>query len=75
MINAAMIYPVIVHRMSPRIAADFSAKAMESVRNCIECGECVEKCPYDLPIPEMIREHLAMYEDHLGEKQGEANRD
>jgi uncharacterized protein len=68
MVNAAMIYPVIAHRMSPRVAAEFSAKAMESVRNCIECGECSEKCPYDLPIPEMIREHLAMYEDHLGEK-------
>lgn len=64
-VNAAMIYPVIVHRMSPGKAARFSAKAMESVRNCTECGECVERCPYDLPIPEMIHEHLAMYEEHL----------
>jgi uncharacterized protein len=66
MVNAAMIYPVIAHRMSPAKAAHFSARAMESVRNCIECGECVERCPYDLPIPEMIREHLAMFEEHLG---------
>jgi predicted aldo/keto reductase-like oxidoreductase len=65
MVNAAMIYPVIAHRMSPAKAANFSTKAMESVRNCVECGECVERCPYDLPIPEMIREHLAMYEEHL----------
>jgi uncharacterized protein len=72
MVNAAMIYPIIAHRMSPAKAADFSARAMESVRNCIECGECTEKCPYDLPIPEMIREHLAMYEDHLSEKKEES---
>jgi len=65
MVNAAMIYPVIAHRMSPAKAAGFSAKAMESVRNCIDCGECMERCPYDLPIPEMIREHLALYEEHL----------
>jgi uncharacterized protein len=65
MVNAAMIYPVIAHRMSPAKAAHFSTKAMESVRNCVECGECVERCPYDLPIPEMIREHLTMYEEHL----------
>jgi len=65
MINAAMIYPVIVHRMSPAKAAGFATKAMESVRNCIECGECIERCPYDLPIPEMIKEHLIMYEEHL----------
>ena len=65
MVNAAMIYPVIAHRMSPAKAARFSAKAMETVRNCIECGECMERCPYDLPIPEMIRSHLTMYEQHL----------
>jgi predicted aldo/keto reductase-like oxidoreductase len=38
---------------------------MESVANCIECGECLERCPYGLPIPEMIRKHYAMFEEHL----------
>jgi uncharacterized protein len=65
MITPSMIYPVIAHRMSPGIAARFSAKAMESVSNCIECGECLERCPYGLPIPEMIRKHYAMFEEHL----------
>ena len=64
-VNAAMIYPVIAHRMSPAKAAKFSEKAMESARECIECGECGERCPYGLPIPEMIKEHLLMYEEHL----------
>jgi uncharacterized protein len=64
-VNAAMIYPVIAHRMSPAKAAKFSEKAMESARECIECGECSERCPYGLPIPEMIKEHLVMYEEHL----------
>lgn len=64
MITPAMIYPVIAHRMSPAIGSNFSAKAMESVRNCTECGECVERCPYGLPIPEMLKEHLAMWEQH-----------
>ena len=64
MITPAMIYPVIAHRMSPAIGSNFSAKAMESVRNCIECGECLERCPYGLPIPEMLKEHLAMWEQH-----------
>ncbi len=68
MITPAMIYPVIAHRMSPAIASNFSAKAMESVRNCIECGECLERCPYGLPIPEMLKEHLALYEEHRRQK-------
>ena len=45
-------------------AAGFAKKMMESVRNCVECGECEERCPYGLPIPEMLKRHLALYEQH-----------
>jgi predicted aldo/keto reductase-like oxidoreductase len=38
------------------------ARGMESARNCVECGECEEKCPYHLPIREMIVENLAFYD-------------
>ena len=31
---------------------------------CSECGECEERCPYGLPIPEMLKRHLALYEQH-----------
>ena len=26
--------------------------------NCSECGDCMERCPYDLPIPDMIKSNL-----------------
>ena len=64
MTTPAMNYPVIVSRMSDSKAAGFAAKMMESVRDCTECGECVERCPYGLPIPEMLKKHLALYEQH-----------
>jgi len=32
-----------------------------SVDLCTECGECLPKCPYNLPIPELIREHAAYF--------------
>jgi len=38
------------------------AKAVESGRNCIQCGECEEKCPFHLPIREMIVEHIEFFE-------------
>jgi predicted aldo/keto reductase-like oxidoreductase len=69
-ITAAMAYPIMVRRMSPAKAVGFSAKAMESVRNCIECGECVERCPYHLPIPEMLKKHLDLYDEHAGRRKG-----
>jgi uncharacterized protein len=64
MITPAMNYPIIVSRMSDAKAVGFAAKMMESVRNCTECGECVKRCPYSLPIPEMLKKHLALYEQH-----------
>ncbi|MFH1091308.1 MAG: aldo/keto reductase [Pseudomonadota bacterium] len=35
--------------------------AMQTVKDCIECGECSERCPYHLPIPELLREYLDEY--------------
>ncbi len=33
--------------------------AINRGRDCSECGECVARCPYDLPIPDLIRANLA----------------
>jgi predicted aldo/keto reductase-like oxidoreductase len=38
------------------------AEPVEQARACVECRECVEKCPYDLNIPQMIRENIAFFE-------------
>jgi len=48
-----------------RVATGFVAQAMAGARECIECGECEEKCPYRLPIREMIQENVAYYEQLL----------
>jgi len=35
---------------------------IEKARHCSECGECLERCPYQLPIPDLIKENLAWYD-------------
>ncbi|MDI6755357.1 MAG: aldo/keto reductase [Thermodesulfobacteriota bacterium] len=35
---------------------------MEKGRNCTECGDCLPRCPYQLPIPELIKKNLAWYD-------------
>jgi uncharacterized protein len=35
---------------------------IEQGRNCTQCRQCVERCPYQLPIPELIQENLAWYD-------------
>lgn len=45
-----------------RFSTGWIAEGVESGKNCVECGECEEKCPYHLPIREMIAENLEFYE-------------
>lgn len=49
---------------------DWLAEVTEKARACTQCGECEEKCPYDLPIREMIEEHVAFYEARKREYHG-----
>jgi predicted aldo/keto reductase-like oxidoreductase len=39
-----------------------NAKAVELAERCTECRKCVERCPYDLEIPEMLKENISFYE-------------
>jgi predicted aldo/keto reductase-like oxidoreductase len=37
-------------------------ETVEKAKTCLECGECEERCPYHLPIREMLVENVAFYE-------------
>ena len=39
------------------------ADAMENAATCTECGDCEERCPYHLPIREMIAELVQWYQE------------
>ncbi len=38
-----------------------AARFIASAARCEECGVCITKCPYHLPVPELIREVVAYY--------------
>jgi predicted aldo/keto reductase-like oxidoreductase len=40
-------------------------EAIEKARHCSNCGECVARCPYELPIPDLIEENLAWWDEQL----------
>jgi len=40
----------------------------ETALNCIQCGECEKKCPYNLPIRELIKENYAFYKRMVGQE-------
>lgn len=65
--------PLIMHLESvwkrlprERLLSGSIAQAVEEARQCTDCGECEEKCPYDLPIRQMIRRNLRFHDDMVG---------
>lgn len=39
------------------------AEALEKAANCTECGECEGRCPFHLPIREMMAEQVKWYQE------------
>ena len=44
------------------------ATAVESAKNCNQCGECEEKCPFHLPIREIIAENIDFFNTMVQER-------
>lgn len=45
-----------------RFFSGFVTEAIGGARQCADCGECEERCPYRLPIREMLVENVAFYD-------------
>ncbi len=48
-----------------RVIQGFGDRAV-TAEKCIQCGECEEKCPYGLPIRELIQENYEYYKKIAG---------
>ena len=44
-----------------------AARMMETARSCTGCRTCVSKCPYNLEIPELIKEKIVLWEKYKAE--------
>lgn len=57
----AMQLKSFIKRMHRQRVLEYS-KEIDSIKNCIECGKCIEQCPYNLLIPETIQKNYEIYE-------------
>lgn len=49
----------------PFLQEGWPKEAIAKARLCSECGECLDRCPYGLPIPELIKENLEWVDEQL----------
>ncbi|GHV94600.1 aldo/keto reductase [Spirochaetia bacterium] len=49
-------------RFSIERARSMIGPAIEKARNCLACGDCMTRCPYDLQIPELLKESIAYWD-------------
>ena len=61
----ALGFKTFARQLPPAATKALLHDAMKSIASCIECGQCAEKCPYDLEIPDLLKENLALYKDYI----------
>lgn len=62
-ISLVMTWKSFVKRLPPELLfSGWIADGLEKAINCTNCGECEEKCPFGLPIKEMIEEYNTLYQ-------------
>lgn len=63
-ISMIMTFPTFVKRLPPEwyLKSPMIPDGMAKAAGCIECGECEARCPFKLPIREMIKEGYNLYE-------------
>jgi predicted aldo/keto reductase-like oxidoreductase len=61
-ISDVMSFPNLARRLPPvRLYTGKFAEAFVKADDCTDCGECEERCPYNLPIRDMMKEHVQMH--------------
>ncbi|NIN64943.1 MAG: aldo/keto reductase [Anaerolineae bacterium] len=64
-IQLMMIIDSFIKRMPAASVFAQCADVVDGIADCTECGECEEKCPYQLPIRDMLQEHAELFRKEM----------
>jgi predicted aldo/keto reductase-like oxidoreductase len=51
-------------RIPPKRVLAMASGGMETAKSCSECRACVGRCPYNLDVPALIKDRLAMWDKY-----------
>jgi predicted aldo/keto reductase-like oxidoreductase len=66
-ISSALTVESLIKRMPFEQAFKMANNGMEKARACLECGDCVKRCPYKLQIPGLLKNKIALWEKAVAE--------
>ena len=65
-ISGVLNYRSVWRRMPPeRALSEGWQQNMDRAATCQECAQCEERCPYELPIRELLQENIAFFQSEL----------
>jgi predicted aldo/keto reductase-like oxidoreductase len=67
-ISLVLVAESISKRMPYNTAVSFLTTAIKKAEACTECRECIERCPYDLNIPELLEKSRSSWKNFLQTK-------
>ena len=66
-IHSILTLDSLIKRVPFTKAFTMAGQSVESARDCTECRTCVDKCPYNLNIPELMKEKLMIWDKYVAE--------
>ncbi len=70
---AARIKELLRRAPTANFITDEYAKSMDRINNCIECGACISRCPYELNTPQLLKSMLCSYHEIRNELIADTN--
>jgi predicted aldo/keto reductase-like oxidoreductase len=66
-ISFAMNIETVTKRNSYATSIELGGPVMEAARTCIECGACAGRCPYNLDIPNLLKERVEYWDGFVAD--------
>jgi uncharacterized protein len=68
-ISKILIMRSMLKRVDFNSAVLFYKELVKKAKDCTECRKCVERCPYNLDIPELLKDNIGLWERYCKEHQ------
>jgi predicted aldo/keto reductase-like oxidoreductase len=62
-ISSVLTVESAIKRMPIDRVSGMAGRSIEAARGCVECRACVDRCPYNLDIPKLIKDKIALWDN------------